>query len=99
MTTHPNNIFIYQHCAQCSVEQPDGYSMAEWARLSVGITERGLQVWCERHNLNVFELDFTNSDVHYASPISTLNDNDNEIGRCMCDSCNTSLRCDDGSAA
>lgn len=99
MTTHPNNIFSYLHCAQCVAEQPSDVSMVEWQRYSVGRTQRGLQVWCERHNLNVFELDFVDSTVRYASPISTLNDNDNDIGRCMCDSCNTSLRCDDGSAA
>jgi hypothetical protein len=30
--------------------------MAEWARLNVGQTPNGLQIWCIRHDLNVLHL-------------------------------------------
>lgn len=46
-------IVSYAHCRQCFAELPDGMSMEEWARLSVGLTPLGLQVWCVRHGMNV----------------------------------------------
>ena len=33
-------------------------SPATYARLNVGWTKEGLQVWCVRHNCNVMHLDF-----------------------------------------
>ena len=33
------------------------YSHPEFARLAVGRTPYGLQIWCVRHNLNVYHLD------------------------------------------
>lgn len=45
------------HCGLCLREKPNGVSPMEWARFSVGFTERGLQVWCTRHNANVMHLE------------------------------------------
>jgi hypothetical protein len=56
----PNSLSIemYLHCRRCLGELPDGESPESWARLSVGLTPIGLQVWCVRHDINVFHLDF-----------------------------------------
>ncbi len=56
-------IHSYMHCAKCLKELPSGESPASFARLSVGWTRLGLQVWCNRHNLNVFNLDFQGQKV------------------------------------
>jgi hypothetical protein len=42
---------------------PDGESPASWARLSVGFSKEGMQVWCERHNMNVIHIDFLGQKV------------------------------------
>jgi hypothetical protein len=47
------------HCAQCLAEKPEWISAAEYARLAVGPTSYGVQVWCLRHNMNVYHLDLT----------------------------------------
>lgn len=46
------------NCLRCSDERPDDVSPREWARFSVALTERGLQVFCTRHDLNVVHIDF-----------------------------------------
>jgi hypothetical protein len=46
------------HCGLCLGDIPDGISPENYARLSVGWTERGLQVWCVRHDVNVIHVDF-----------------------------------------
>ena len=48
----------YLHCGKCLDEIPDGLSPQEWASLEVGWTVLGLQVWCNRHNCNVVNIDF-----------------------------------------
>lgn len=58
-----NQIEMYLHCGLCGREYFDegkgeGLSPAEYSRLSVGWTARGLQVWCNRHEANVCNLDF-----------------------------------------
>jgi hypothetical protein len=52
-----NGIDTYVHCRQCLAERPAYMSMAEFARLAFGRTPHGLQVWCLRHNMNVYHLD------------------------------------------
>jgi hypothetical protein len=44
------------HCAACMRELPDDESPESYARLSIGITDAGIQVWCVRHDLNVAHL-------------------------------------------
>ncbi len=58
-----NKIETYMHCMLCIQEKPAGIAMRDWARLNVGATENGLQVWCVRHNCNVGALDFRGADV------------------------------------
>jgi len=56
--TCDNDIGSYAHCRQCFDELPGDTSPREFARLSVGFTKLGLQVWCDRHNVNVMHIDF-----------------------------------------
>lgn len=58
-------ITTYMHCGMCldewkNPDHPDseGTSPETYARLSVGFTKRGLQVWCVRHGVNVMHVDF-----------------------------------------
>lgn len=51
-------ISSYFHCRQCIESIPEGTTPQEWADLSVGFTDRGLQVVCNRHELNVVHIDF-----------------------------------------
>lgn len=52
------DIQLYLHCAQCLAETPPGSSPKDHARLEVGWTMKGVQVWCNRHNCNVVNIDF-----------------------------------------
>lgn len=49
-------------CAKCADEVARGaagsVSMRDHGRLEAGFTERGLQVWCLRHDCNVVHVDF-----------------------------------------
>lgn len=51
-------ILQYLHCKLCIGELPRGQSPESYARYSVGFTKQGVQVWCNRHNCNVFHVDF-----------------------------------------
>lgn len=51
-------IVQYIHCKLCFDQLPRGKSMEEYARLSVGMTRQGLQVWCARHDCNVMHVDY-----------------------------------------
>jgi hypothetical protein len=57
-----NEIQAYLHCKLCVDEQRSplgrGTSPSTYSRLAVGWTKRGLQVWCERHEVNVLHVDF-----------------------------------------
>jgi hypothetical protein len=53
-----NEIEMYLHCGMCLRELPVGVSAQDWARLEVGWTKQGLQVWCVRHDANVMHVDF-----------------------------------------
>lgn len=52
----------YMHCGLCLEEFKAGKGKGEspqtYARLSVGWTELGFQVWCYRHGANVLHVDF-----------------------------------------
>ena len=56
-TLMQNGITADFHSAQCLQECPSYMSAAEFARLAVGQTPYGVQVWCIRHNMNVYHLD------------------------------------------
>ena len=53
-----NEIVRFMGCGRCLDELPEGESLADYARLSTGFTEAGLQIWCYRHDCNVINLDF-----------------------------------------
>ena len=48
----------YLHCAKCIEELPAGTTPQEFRALDVGFTEKGLQVWCVRHDMNIVHIDF-----------------------------------------
>ena len=49
----------YFHCAKCMDEKPDDMSPREYGSVEVGFTNRGLQVWCKRHEMNVVRYNLT----------------------------------------
>lgn len=73
----PNTLQIktYCHCALCIKECHGKVAPVDYARLSIGWTVLGLQVWCERHKVNVVNIDFE-GHKHPANtsadPLSTI---------------------------
>lgn len=69
-----NSIKMFIHCKLCIKEltalQAQGFhptqSPQAYARLEVGYTELGVQVWCNRHGTNVVHWDFE-GHVHPAT--------------------------------
>lgn len=53
-----NCIVNYVHCGLCLKSVPNGVSPQEWRRIEVGFTEKGIQVWCLRHDCNIMHIDF-----------------------------------------
>lgn len=53
-----NSIQSFMHCARCLRSIPSGISPRDYAKLEVGFTKLGLQIWCKRHELNVCHIDF-----------------------------------------
>lgn len=56
--TADNQVKMFVNCKKCYESMPSGESAESWGRMSVGWTEKGLQVWCVRHDLNVLNIDF-----------------------------------------
>jgi len=56
------NITSFLHCRECLEDwqagKAPGESPASYARFSIGWTVLGLQVICNRHDLNVIHIDF-----------------------------------------
>ena len=63
MKKETSDIVRFYHCKKCLASIPPEESPASWARLSVGFSKEGMQVWCERHQLNVIHLDFLGQKV------------------------------------
>lgn len=59
MSTEPNQITSFFHCRRCLQERPDGTSPRDFSSLEVGWTEKGLQIWCKRHDMNVIHIELT----------------------------------------
>ena len=53
-----NEIVQFLHCGLCVKEKPANISPRDWAKLEVGWTAVGIQIWCCRHECNVAHLDF-----------------------------------------
>ena len=58
-----NKIEMYIHCLLCLQEVPGDTAPADWARLNVGMTENGMQVWCVRHQVSVAALDLRGQKI------------------------------------
>jgi len=56
--TAASQIITPIHCPSCMSTRPAGVTATQWALLDVGFTERGLQIWCRRHDVNVAHVDF-----------------------------------------
>ena len=54
-------------CVKCSDEfmrgNTDSISLQEYLKIDAGFTERGLQIWCQRHQLNVCHINFGEHDL------------------------------------
>jgi hypothetical protein len=57
-----NQIKEYVICSKCEAEffvsSTDSRSLQDYAKLDIGFTAMGLQVWCRRHAINVAHIDF-----------------------------------------
>ena len=53
-----SEIKSFFHCALCIEELLDGMSPQEYSHTEFGWTEKGFQVWCQRHNANIIHMDF-----------------------------------------
>lgn len=69
-----NHIKMFYHCGKCLDRLPPGKSPQQWAKLEVGATDRGVQVWCKRHQINVIHIDF--EGVQHAADTSIKGDFD-----------------------
>lgn len=49
-------------CVKCSDEfmtgSTDAKSLQDYSKIDAGFTERGLQLWCQRHQVNICHIDF-----------------------------------------
>lgn len=54
-----NEIISYWHCEKCCDEDMPQH-------ISVGWTAKGIQVWCETHNLNVQHIDLRGQKIAVA---------------------------------
>jgi len=48
-------------CVKCSDEfmtgSTDAKSLQDYSKIDAGFTERGLQLWCQRHQVNICHID------------------------------------------
>lgn len=60
---HPNRIARFMHCGKCVASVPSDESPQSWARLEVGLTDKGeIQVWCVRHQESINVMGFVPSE-------------------------------------
>lgn len=67
----PNRIVTFFHCRRCIEEMPPGTSPREWIRIEAGWTDKGFQVWCVRHDINVADIDFIGQKVKFLSDLDS----------------------------
>ena len=53
-----SEIKLFFHCRRCFEEAKGKASPADYQCIEAGWTERGFQVWCKRHDINVIHVDF-----------------------------------------
>jgi hypothetical protein len=78
VVSNDHEIQMCSHCGLCFEEwkqaqlpghedqESAGISMRDYARLEVGFTRLGVQIWCLRHGMNVINIDFQGA-VHPAN--------------------------------
>ena len=49
-------------CVKCSDEfmggSTDAKSLQDYSKIDAGFTDRGIQLWCQRHQVNICYIDF-----------------------------------------
>lgn len=58
MIPNTNQIEMYFVCKNCFPEKPADVAPRDWARINVGWTKLGFQVWCVRCDCNIVHIDF-----------------------------------------
>ena len=58
-----NEIEMFFHCKKCLEELPPDTSPREWVHIEAGWTEKGFQVWCVRHEMNIIHVDLMGQKV------------------------------------
>lgn len=79
--TNERAIEGFIHCGLCGADRPrgpHGIAPRHYARLEVGFTERGLQIWCVRHDCNVMHIDFQGA-CHPANTRAVLQERDRAL--------------------
>jgi hypothetical protein len=58
-------IDMYFHCRKCLEEKHHTISVKDYCRISVGKNKAGIQMWCDRHDMEIafFPYDWKNSPV------------------------------------
>jgi hypothetical protein len=51
-----SEIKLYFHCRKCFLDKPKNTSMEDYSKLSIGKTNHGILIWCNRHNQMVASL-------------------------------------------
>lgn len=46
------------HCRRCFGQRPANVAPRDWAKLTIGFTQHGVQVWCGRCDSNVIHINF-----------------------------------------
>lgn len=61
----PNGFEInhFLECRACAESCPIGMTLNDYQRVSVGLTNYGVQIWCTRHRANIIHFDFRGSRV------------------------------------
>jgi len=62
MNKSSNQINLYIHCNKCIKELPAATSPSDFQDIKVGFTEKGIQVWCKRHDQSMLHIDFEGND-------------------------------------
>jgi len=60
-----NEIHTFLHCAKCLSEKPPNISARNWSLVEVGLTSKGIQIWCRRHEANIVHIDFNDGKKVY----------------------------------
>ena len=65
---HKNRIEQFMHCSKCIDEldkSEDEFkgSFRDFAKIEVGFTKEGFQIWCKRHEINIADFDLMGNKI------------------------------------